>query len=351
MELWLTSVHVPGRAAEMARRAEEYGYDGIGFGDTQNLAPDPYIGLALAARATSTLRLGIRVANPVTRDAAATAGAIATVQLESGGRAVLGVGRGDSSVSHIRGRPAPVSVLASYVEALQGYLGGGPLSAGSGPGPRREGGRPVRPLSWLPADLPKVPVDVAATGRRSIAVGARLADAVTVTVGADPERMAETVRLVRGCDRPPGAPPLSLGAYVNVVPHPDLAVARDLAKGPAAAYARFSGMAGVAAPGGRPDDREVYAEVAARYDRRAHGRSGASHTRLLTDDFVSRFAVVGTPGHCVERLVELARCGLERLVIVGPAPDGDPTEVALALRLLGREVLPGVRAAIGQTMG
>lgn len=344
MELWLTSVHVPGRAAEMARRAEEYGYDGIGFGDTQNLAPDPYIGLALAARATTTLRLGIRVANPVTRDAAATAAAIATVQLESGGRAVLGVGRGDSSVSHIEGRPAPVSVLASYVEALQGYLGGGPASAGRGPGPIREGGRPVRPLAWIPTDLPKVPVDVAATGQQGIALGARLAEAVTVTVGADPERMTETVRLARACSRPPGAPPLSLGAYVNVVPHPDPHMARELAKGPAAAYARFSGIAGAAAPGGRPEDREVYAAVAAQYDRRAHGRSAASHTRLLTDDFLSRFAVVGTPERCVERLVELAGCGLDRLVMVGPAPDGDPAEVSLALRLLGGEVVPGVRA-------
>lgn len=345
VELWITSVHVAGQAASMARRAEADGFDGIGFGDTQNLAADPYIGLVLAARATTALRLGVRVANPVTRDAAAAAAAIATVQVESGGRAVLGVGRGDSSVSHIAGRPAPVSALGSYVGALQGYLGGGWALDAAG-GPARDGGRRVRPLGWLPAGLPKVPVDVAATGLRTMAVGAGLAEDLTVNVGADPARLSETVRVVRSLERPAPAPPLSLGAYVNVVPHPDRDVARDLVKGPAAAYARFSGLGGSAVPGAEPRDREVLESLVRHYDPKAHGRSGASHVRFLTDGFLSRFAVFGTPEECVERLVSLVGCGVERLVMVGPAGDGDPDAARLARHLLGREVVSGVREGV-----
>jgi 5,10-methylenetetrahydromethanopterin reductase len=342
VELWITSVHVPGQAVSMARRAEADGFDGLGFGDTQNLAADPYIGLVLAAQATTSLRLGVRVANPVTRDAAAVAAAIATVQVESGGRAVLGVGRGDSSVSHVAGRPAPVSALESYVEALQGYLGRKWAVDGDG-GPVREGGRRVRPLGWLPPGLPKVPLDVAATGLRTMAVGARRAEHLTVNVGADPDRLGATVRSVRGLERPAPAPPLSLGAYVNVVPHPDREAARDLVKGPAAAYARFSGLGGAAVPGAGTGDREVLENLVRHYDPRAHGRSGASHVRFLTDEFLSRFAVFGPPEHCVERLASLVRCGVERLVIVGPAGDGDPDDARLARHLLGREVLAGVR--------
>ncbi|HET6810747.1 MAG TPA: LLM class flavin-dependent oxidoreductase [Acidimicrobiales bacterium] len=341
VELWITSVHVPGQAAAMARRAEADGFDGIGFGDTQNLAADPYIGLVLAAQATTSLRLGIRVANPVTRDAAAVAAAIATVQVESGGRAVLGVGRGDSSVSHVAGRPASVSALESYVEALQGYFGGGWVFDADGS--VREGGRRVRPLGWLPPGLAKVPVDVAATGLRTMAVGARLAEDLTVNVGADPARLTETVRVVRALERPVPAPPLSLGAYVNVVPHPDRDVARDLVKGPAAAYARFSGLAGGAVPGAESRDREVLGDLVRHYDPRAHGRSGASHVRFLTGEFLSRFAVFGSPEECVERLVSLVRCGVERLVIVGPAGDGDPDHARLARQLLGKEVVSGMR--------
>jgi 5,10-methylenetetrahydromethanopterin reductase len=348
VELWITSVHVPGQAASMARRAEADGFHGIGFGDTQNLAADPYIGLVLAAQATTALRLGIRVANPVTRDAATVAAAIATVQVESGGRAVLGVGRGDSSVSHIAGRPAPLSALESYVGALQGYLGGG-WAADAGAAPVREGGRRVRPLGWLPPGLAKVPVDVAATGRRTMAVGARLAEDLTVNVGADPARMSETVRTVRGLARPSSAPPLTLGAYVNVVPHPDRDVARELVKGPAAAYARLSGVAGGAAPGAEPGDRELLENLVQNYDPKAHGRSGASHVVFLTNEFLSRFAVFGPPEECVERLVALVGCGVGRLVIVGPAGDGDPDEARRARHLLGREVVPGLREALAGT--
>jgi 5,10-methylenetetrahydromethanopterin reductase len=296
----------------MAESAEADGFDGIGFGDTQNLAADPYIGLALAARVTSRLLLGVRVATPATRHPTAAANSIATVHLESGGRAVLGVGRGDSSATASGVGPMP---LRGYLETVQECLAG------------------PRQLWWLPSDLPKVPVDVAATGPRTIALGARLADAVTVTVGAEPSRVSSAVAMAR---------PASVGAYVNVVAHPSLDVARQLVRGPAAAYAHFSGM-GPSAPGAHPDDLPVFASLAANYDRRRHGRSDASHIRFLDDAFVDRFAVAGPPAYCVDRLAALADCGLDRIVVVGPARDGDPEERKLAVELFAKEVLPGLR--------
>jgi len=54
--------------------------------------------LALAARATERLRLGPAVTNPVTRHPAVTAAAVATLQVESEGRAVVVFGRGDLAV-------------------------------------------------------------------------------------------------------------------------------------------------------------------------------------------------------------------------------------------------------------
>ena len=333
VELWTTWVHLPGSAAEMARRAEEAGYDGIGFGDTQDLAADPYIGLVLAGQATSHIRLGVRVANPVTRAAAVTANSIATVQVETG-RAVLGIGRGDSSVAHVGGAPGTVADLERYVAALQGYLG---AEATGGPAP------PTRRLAWLPAALPKVPVEVAATGPRTMAVAARWAEGLTVTVGADPARVGAVVTEARRMPRPDPAPPLSVGAYVNVVPHPDIEVARALVRGPAAAYARFSGAGPIPAGAVPPEDEAVFRAVAADYDRAAHGRSSAAHTRHLTGAFLERFSVIGTPERCVERLAALAGVGLDRLVLVGPAQDGDPEQARLARRLLAEEVVPGVK--------
>src|ERR1044071_915848 len=114
VEVWTMGIGLPGMAARQGERAEAAGFDGIAMVDSQNLAGDPYVALLAAARATSTLRLATGVTNPVTRHPAVTAAAIATVQGESGGRAVLGIGRGDSALAHLGHAPAPVPVFERY---------------------------------------------------------------------------------------------------------------------------------------------------------------------------------------------------------------------------------------------
>lgn len=173
---------MPRSTVKQAKRAEDEGWDGIGLVDSQNLAGDPYIELALAANATEQIRLGTAVTNPLTRHPAAMATAIATVQAESDGRAVLGIGRGDSALAHLGLAPAPVPTFERYLARLQGYLrgddvpfdveldGGGEVKAAdalhmaSGPQASR--------LRWLRDGFVKVPVDVAATGPKVIAAAA-----------------------------------------------------------------------------------------------------------------------------------------------------------------------------------
>jgi hypothetical protein len=74
----------PGYTARLAQQIEALGFDILLCPDTQNLSPDPFSQLALAAQTTTRLRLGTGVTNPVTRDAAVTACALATLQAESG---------------------------------------------------------------------------------------------------------------------------------------------------------------------------------------------------------------------------------------------------------------------------
>ena len=107
-EVWATGISLPGVAVRMAQRAEADGFDGWFVVDSQNLAGDCYVALAQAAAATERIRLGTGVTNPYTRHPAVTASAIASVHAESGGRAVLGIGRGDSALAHLGLAPAPV---------------------------------------------------------------------------------------------------------------------------------------------------------------------------------------------------------------------------------------------------
>ena len=66
MELWLHGFAFPGRVADLARSAEEWGFTGLLLADSQNLTADIWVELALAAAATSPVRLGPGVTNPVT---------------------------------------------------------------------------------------------------------------------------------------------------------------------------------------------------------------------------------------------------------------------------------------------
>ena len=335
VEIWRGGFVLPSAAAALARATEAEGWDGLVVTDSQNLTGDPYAALCLAAHTTERIQLGTGVTNPVTRHPAVTASAIATVQAESGGRAVLGIGRGDSALAYLGQRPAPLSVFERYLQLVQGYLRGEYVDLN---GFRSR-------LEWLPPlGLPKVPVDVVATGPRVMALGARLAERVTFTVGASSERLRQGIETVRAARREAGLDPdtLSLGAWVNVATHPDIAVARDLVRGIVGTFAHFSGMRGAPTAALPPEDRDVVESLDKEYDYGHHGLGQARHARVLDDAFVDRFAVVGPPDRCIERFQPLLRLGLDRLIISSGGRGRDPGEVRAASALFAREVLPAL---------
>src|SRR4249920_3707385 len=123
MELWAMRIPETGTVVAQAEHAERAGWDGITFTDSQNLVGDPFVAVALAATATERLRFATGVTNAFTRHPAALANVAATVQEESGGRFVLGIGRGDTALFHLGRKPQPVAAFVDRVTALQAYLG------------------------------------------------------------------------------------------------------------------------------------------------------------------------------------------------------------------------------------
>ena len=128
VELWTSGISLPRYAAKHAVRVEAAGYDGLLLVDSQNLAGDTYVALTACALATSTLKLATGVTNPFTRHPAATAAAIASVDAESGGRTVLGIGRGDSALAHLGRAPASVGYFEKYLRTVVAYLRGEELA-------------------------------------------------------------------------------------------------------------------------------------------------------------------------------------------------------------------------------
>jgi 5,10-methylenetetrahydromethanopterin reductase len=182
-----------------------------------------------------------------------------------------------------------------------------------------------------------VPVEVVATGPKALAVAARTGDRVLLAVGADPER----VGWAAGVARASGA--ARLAAFVNVVAHPDVAVARRLAAGGLTTFARFSAMDGKVHTPIDADSQRVLEDVHGAYDMNRHTRGGSPQAARLTDAFIDRFGVVGPADHCVARLTEIAKLGVDRLIVVGPSIDADRDAARVALQTFVREVLPALR--------
>ncbi len=232
IEFWKAGGSVSGTSKEVARRTEAEGWDGQMFMDSQSLSADPYVLMGAWAGATERLLLCTGVTNPLTRHPAVTAAAAATLQSISGGRAVLGIGRGDSALAYLGHAPVNLGSFQRALLDLQALLGGQEISFGSREAVRDAGSLETlslgnRPgatrLQWLPDGLPKVPLDVAATGPRVIEMSAQIAERVTFSVGAIPERMSWALETARGARENKGlaATGISYGAQVIVVCHPD----------------------------------------------------------------------------------------------------------------------------------
>ena len=325
-----------GSAVAQAERAEAQGWDGITFTDSQNLVGDPFVAIALAGAATERLRFATGVTNAFTRHPAALANVAATVQETTGGRFVLGIGRGDTALFHLGRKPMPVARFEARVTDLQAYLANDTIDID---------GRPSR-LQFLDrCRQPKVPLDIAASGPRVIEFAGRIAENVTLAVGADPDRIAWAIDFARKAAADTGRDPstISFGAYVNIGCHPDLDAARGLISGSVAAFAHFSSMPGSTGAGLSEADRAVVADVGRRYDSNQHLSNESPQTEALKPEFVDRFAIVGPPDVCAARVYELAALGIERFVITGASFGADRDHASAATRLLTEVLLPSLR--------
>ena len=90
----LQGVDDPASFGELARWIEGLGYDDLWLTDSSLHAGEVYVYATLALAATSRLRVGTAVTNPITRHPAITANAAGTLARLAPGRFVCGIGVG-----------------------------------------------------------------------------------------------------------------------------------------------------------------------------------------------------------------------------------------------------------------
>ncbi|MGY9073774.1 MAG: LLM class flavin-dependent oxidoreductase [Acidimicrobiales bacterium] len=337
-EIWTIGIPDPLRGGDVAKRLEDDGYNGIVVVDSQCLAPDSFVGLTVMALATTTLGIGTGVTNPVTRHPAALAAAAAAVNVVAEGRMVLGIGRGDSALFHIGREPAPLREFKPFLADLCSYVRGEIVD---------QDGTPSS-LRWFKTwpQPNHVPVDVACTGPKIIEYAATVADRITFAVGVNPERIRWGIDLARSARKAAGLDPddLKFGAYVQCAAHPDIDRATALVRGTAGTFAHFSGMEGSTGEGQSVEDRAQFEAVHENYERKKHTMATARHAQALDDDFLRRFAAVGSPDKVIARLQSVVDAGVDRLVFTFPSRDTDLDDQRIAKTLFADEIMPAIQS-------
>ena len=309
-------------------KADELGFGGVWVADSQSVFRDAFMALTLFAGCTRRMELATGVTNIVTRHPAVLAHSFATLDELSGGRAVLGIGVGESAIHTIGQKPSRLQRLEEVIGVIRTLMSGETAHFD---------GQDLK-VSWPPRE---VPVVLACTGPKSLQLAGRIADGVLFQVGADPA-------LVRYARKN-----IALGAAAAGRKLEDIKLYQRLACGVAddraAMRMEVRGYASIAAGTvysaipreDIPDD--LYADLKRmkeRYDYQRHGDMTAEHAGLITDRILDAVAIAGTPDEAVPRFRQLIELGVENFVL--PIATKHPDRI---IATLAERVLPALRPA------
>ncbi len=161
------------RILRLTRQAEQAGFEYTWIFDSHVLWMDPYPLMTLMAANTSHMRIGPCVTNPAVRDITVTASLFATLNLISGGRMDLGIGRGDSSRRVLGKKPVTPKELEQSIQAFRDLTAGREI---------QYDGQPTR-ITW---SKQSPPVWVAGYGPKVLNMAGRVADGIILQF-ADPD--------------------------------------------------------------------------------------------------------------------------------------------------------------------
>ncbi len=335
----------PARFARDVARAEALGWDYAFVPDSQLRRHDTYVLLAFAAQATRRIRLGPLLTNPVTRHPTVTASSIATVDEVAEGRAILGLGIGDTAVRLAGLRPARVATMEAAVRTVRALLQGEVVDLGAA--------RPSR----LPHPRP-VPVWMAAAGPRALAAAGRTADGVFLRVGTHPANLRAAVEAVRAGASDAGRDPDSvrLGLVVHTALEDDAARALAIAKSMAAGFYEYSPHL-FDAPGLGWDGPPVH-DLQRLVDPDFHHHpdlvESGGIVEFLPVEAADAFAFRGSAEAVAGQMADVLSLGIPfEIVVPHPVPNPRPPEgeapgaPADYMERMARTVLPAVRRAVG----
>src|SRR3954470_4428691 len=287
------------------RQGFEYGWPS----DSHVLGQDSMPTLALAAAATERIKLGHMVTNPGTREPTVVASAYATLQDISGGRMVMGIGRGDSARRYIGQQPVRVGPFEDALRMIKPFMNGEKVTWND----------TEIELSWVRPELPPIEMHVAGYGPKVLAIAGRVGDGVIIQL-ADPDIIQWTMATARQAAEEAGRDPAALRCIVCAPSHisDDLADAREQVRWfPAMVSNHVRDLIARYGAGGEVVPRALtdYVPDETGYDYDEHSRTGAKHGAFVSDEICDRFCVIGSLDQCKQKLRELEEIGVDQFNI------------------------------------
>ena len=314
------------RVVDLARRAETFGFSHVWTFDSHILWQEPFPIYTRILAETRNVMVGPMVTNPATRDWTVTASLFATLNEMYGNRTVIGIGRGDSAVRVINGKPTSLATLRDSIHVIRELANGRSVE---------HKGSTIR-FPW--AAESRVPIWVAGYGPKALQLAGEMGDGFILQL-ADPDITAWTIGEVRRAAEEAGRDPhdvtlcVAAPAYVaDDVPH-----ARDQCRW-------FGGMVGnhvadIVARYGEgvavPTALTSYIRGREGYDYNQHGQAGNPHTDFVPDDIVDRFCLLGPVDEQLRRLRELEALGVQQFALYLQHDAKDET-----LQAYGEKVVP-----------
>lgn len=319
----------------MMKRAEAGGF---GYGwtfDSHVLWQETFVLYPRILESTSTMIVGPMVTNPGTRDWSVIASMFATLNDSFGNRTICGIGRGDSAVRVINGKPVTLATLREAIGVIRLLANGQPVNYK---------GTEVR-LPW--GEQSRLPIWVAAYGPKALALAGQVGDGFILQL-ADPDITAWSVAAVRAAAEAAGRDPDSVSvcvaapAYVTDGSDAGLEYGRSQCRwfggmvgNHVADIVRRYGADGTAVPGALSE----YIAGRSGYDYNEHGRAGNTHAAFVPDEVIDRFCLIGPASVQVERLRQLQQLGVSQFAIYLQHDAKDAT-----LAAYGDTIIPEINA-------
>src|SRR5271155_2210957 len=313
-----------GRVGGRRRQAEAAGFQYGWIFDSHVLWKEPYPLLTLMAANTQRMRLGTLVTNPAVRDLTVTSSLFATLNLISGGRMELGIGRGDSSRRVLGKKPVSWSQLEAAVKIFRELTGGQEIEYE---------GQTTR-LTWA-----KIPprVWIAGYGPKVLHMAGRVADGIILQF-ADPDLISWCLGFVKEGARAAGRDPkqIEVMAAAPVWVSDNLAVARERVRWfPALVSNHVMDLIRQYKPEDLPPALTSYVQDRGKYDYQHHCEVGSDNAEFVSDEVIERFCLIGNAAAHQKKLRALEKAGVTQFNIYLMCGDEEQN-----LESWRREVLP-----------